>query len=571
PILTIATNPTNYGINDQISATTFPLLDNVIIYINSTIVANATENVNYTVCSNGVCLKPGTYAITAYDTVNKESASQYLLVKPIAPTFNIQKASVDYGQGDAIVGTSAFYNDSLGIYIDGQQVALANGTVKYTICGNYFVNTTLNEPCLAAGTHNVSVEDLTQGIYATANKTLTIKPVLPTIKVPFTSVKYGKIFNITAIPPVYNDTLTILVSNYSIANGSNSARLLSGTGTITYPVCNSTQQPCLAPSLYYVYASDSSENVNSSPVKLLVSPVGVKLKVNKTQLNYGLPDQLSATAPNPNDTIAIFADGVQISPTGNGNVLYTICNPVTSTPCLQAGTHTLYAHDAVENLSSGNVSIMIEPVAPSISISAFNVNYSVPITVNGSAPFYNDSLSILINNITVQNGTGKVSYTICANGQSYTCLLPGRYSVSLYDNSEGLGSGPRYIQILGSHFNGSGSTTVYTATTSVPHGPRTTTSIPASGSGGANYGEIAAAVIIIIIIFGIITYIRRQREDTYAYTSKDHSTQLATQDQDKDNQAPSDSNDRPEIKYTKDDTKSEDKTSPPSPGNSNSK
>ncbi|MDE1859429.1 MAG: DUF4458 domain-containing protein, partial [Candidatus Micrarchaeota archaeon] len=109
PILTIATNPTNYGINDQISATTFPLLDNVIIYINSTIVANATENVNYTVCSNGVCLKPGTYAITAYDTVNKESASQYLLVKPIAPTFNIQKASVDYGQGDAIVGTSAFY------------------------------------------------------------------------------------------------------------------------------------------------------------------------------------------------------------------------------------------------------------------------------------------------------------------------------------------------------------------------------------------------------------------------------------------------------------------------------
>ena len=198
PVLTISSNPVNYGQNDQISAQTSPITSPMLLYINGTLVASSkSSNVSYTICSNGRCLMPGFYAVTALDNFSKEYTTQNLQVLPVAPTFTVQIATPEYGRTDIITAYPAFYNDSMSILIGGSVVKTGQGVITYTICGNV----SIGEVCLPVGEHNVSVIDSSENVPSASNKTITVTPVPPSIYVKHTGVNYGGLDTITAVAP----------------------------------------------------------------------------------------------------------------------------------------------------------------------------------------------------------------------------------------------------------------------------------------------------------------------------------------------------------------------------------
>jgi hypothetical protein len=512
PTITIPSNPVSYGQNDKISATAASLYDSMLLYLNNTLVAGpAKTNVNYTVCGNGVCPIPGTYIVTAYDNTTGASTIENLMIAPVAPSFSVQYSNPTYGDIDTITADPAFYNDYMAIEIDGSQMDSSSpGVFVYSICGNV----SNGEPCLSAGTHNITVLDSTEGVSAGSNETIVVKPVPPTVSIQNPVVQYGDSDNLVAVAPLQTDQIGLFL---------NSSQIASGTGNMTYTICNYTanQQTCRAPSTYFVYAVDYSEGVNSSIKQLTVTPLPAPtISVFSSQVAYGVSDRISASAVNPNVNVSIYIDGTQFA-SGTGKVTYTICGVIVNDSCIPAGVYNVSSYDSAENLSSPNITINITAVLPSISVSYLDINSGMPDKIYGTAPFYNDTLSAVINGARIANGTGTVTYVICGSAGSPSCLSPGVYNVSIDDVSEGVSTTPETIDIL-SPQNASGqSTSSILYTTVSPNGSNVATTItnttPPSSKvpsvQGMNYLEVIAGIIIVImaILVAVLLHRRNRR------------------------------------------------------------
>lgn len=491
PVLNIASNPISYGQNDKISATATAPNDKIVIYINRTIAAGPkTYSVNFTLCNNGVCLHPGTYAVTAVDNTTGASTVQNLVVNPTYPTVSVQHYSVAYGSSDLITSYPAFYNDSTAIEISRSTVASGHDSISYYVCGGG----SNSNPCLVPGTYNVSVFDSTEKVYSQSNKTIVVTPTPPKISLQYGNVNYGSTDKITATAPASTDSISIMLNSSSMA---------TGTGTVTYTICQSpTNQPCMPPSTYAVMARDNSELVNSSPTTLTINPAPIQLSIASQQVPYGSPDTIHAAAPVKNDTIEIYIDGSKVA-SGTGKVSYAICSAINGTGCLKAGSHNITAYDTVAKAYANSQAITVTPVLPSVYISSPRPIVGSPITVLGAAPFYSDNISVLINGVRVSNSTGNINYTICDYPQSPSCLPIGNYSVSTDDLSEGVNSIPHTIFVLSG---------LSSATTTIPIRPTTTlspsnptsmaTTVPSKPSSGSTsiYVYLVLVVIIIVIV-----------------------------------------------------------------------
>ena len=490
PLLNIASNPASYGQNDKISATATVPNDKIIIYINRTVVAGPrTNSVNFTICNNGVCLLPGTYAVTAVDNTTGTSTVQNLVVNPTYPTVSVQHATVTYGSSDLITSYPAFYNDSTSIEISRSTVASGHDSISYYVCGSG----SNSNSCLAPGTYNVSVFDRTEKVYSKDNKTIVVTPILPTISLQYGNVNYGSTDKITATAPTPTDSISILLNSSSVA---------TGTGTVTYTICQSpTRQPCIPPRTYTVIARDNSERINSSPATLTINPASIQLNIASRQVAYGSQDTIRATAPIKNDTIEIYIDGSKVA-SGIGKVSYAICSAINGTGCLEAGIHNITAYDTVAKSYANPQVLTVTPVPPSTYISSPRSILGSPITVIGSAPFYSDKISILLNGVRISNGTGNINYTICNYPQSPSCLSLGNYSVSIDDSSEGVNSILHTIFVISG--TSSATTTIQTGhTTTIPPSNPTSvaTTVPSKPSSSATpiYAYVAVVVIIVVI------------------------------------------------------------------------
>jgi hypothetical protein len=507
PAITIASNPAQYGYNDKITATT-ATGDGIILYLNGTQVANATTSTSYTICSSGTCLLPGTYLLTAKDTVTGAKSSQGFTVVPSYPTFSVQSSTIRYGRTDTILGYPAFYNDSTAILIDGSTVISGQGDLTYKICSS------ASQPCLSIGSHNITVRDTTENVRALATYTLNVTPVPPYISIQSSRVQYGSQDAITATAPTSFDQISIMYGSTTLA---------SGTGTVTYVVCNTTASTsaCLVPSNYSIYAYDGSEKSSSPSKNLTVTPLNPQLTISSTSVRYGQYDSITAKAPNPNDAIYISIDGVQVA-YGTGNVTYTFCNKNSSTQfhCISAGSHNIYIGDSTSH-SSVNSTISISPVLPTVTLSLSKAKNNTPVTITAKAPYYSDSLALIVGNSIVQNGTNIISYTICRD-QQFGCLPAGTYSVSVYDRSEGANSTVSSLTLMPSQSASSNSianTTTNTANTLPANAlstainivqPTSTISPGFLGISGANPVEIVIAVIIVIVAAALALKLRNR-------------------------------------------------------------
>ena len=506
PTITIASNPGTYGQNDKITATASTPSDLVTLYINSNLVAGPRKlSANYTICTSGPCLVPGTYAITAIDNTTGATSEENLVINPTYPTLSVQYSTLEYGSTDIITAYPGFYNDTMSILVDGAQVVSGQGVTTYTICGN----ASMGQQCFPAGLYNVTVFDSSEGVGAKYNKSITITPVLPKLNIQYQSIQYGYRDNITASAPLSTDAISIVLNSTDIA---------SGTGNVSYTICGSSSQQCISPSNYIVYAYDGTENVNSSKQNLTITPAIATLDISHLNITYGLLDTINAYAPNPNDSIDISIDGSQVA-SGSGHVSYTICSAVQSTPCLPVGVNNVSAYDSVEKLYAPNLTITVHRAAPKIELSAIQAVEGEPITINGSAPYYSDQISVLINGTRVSNNTGTVSYTMCPKPGASSCLPPGIYKASVDDISEGVNTTTYSIQILTPQqaLNTTPSTLRSTISTTTalpkPKANATTTVAPqakAQGSQDSVPLEIAAVAAVVVIAF-VLVWLWRSR------------------------------------------------------------
>ena len=516
PIISISSNPVNYGQNDKITATA-TLHDSVLLYLNNTLVAGpSATRANYTVCENGYCPLPGTYVVTAYDNTTGASSMENIVVDPVAPTFTIQYTNTSYGDTDMITAYPAFYNDTMTIQIDDSQMSGINpGVFEYTICGSIHSG----EECLPAGLHNVIVLDNTERVSSGSNATITVKPIPPKINIEYPNVKYGSVDNITVIAPLQTDQISLF---------RNSTRIDNGRGNLTYTICNPNgQQACIPPSTYLVYATDFTEGVNSSVKELNVSVLSAPtISASSGQVAYGTTDKITAQAAGSSFDVGIYIDGNEVA-TGTGKATYTICGVIFNDSCIPTGNHNVSAHDLSENLTSHNITISVTKVPPSVSVDYLSINFGLPDKIYGAGPFYNDSLSVLIDGASVLNGTGTATYVMCNYVGSPSCLDPGVYNVSIYDASEGAYSVQERIYIYPQQ-GANGTTTSYpfTSVQSNATGNKSAATKGAQSGNGAqggqnpNYlgeieGVIAAIIIVIVLVVSVLMLLRRRsREPT---------------------------------------------------------
>ncbi len=495
PILTISYNPIVYGQSDRITVTAASPYnsDAVMLYINNTLVAGPrSHSVNFTICGSNNCLPSGTYSVTAVNHNTGASASENLVVTPNYPTISIQQSSVKYGTNDTITAYPGFYSDYIELHVSGAVPVSGYGVISYDVCHTGFSGLT----CLTPGTYNVSVFDKTENVYSIKNETFTVTmPDPPTLRVQYQSVKYGSQDTISASAPVSSDSISIIMNKSTIA---------SGTGQVSYTICNYTpsfnSQPCLPAGTYSVHARDSTVNMNSTIQTITITPASLQLSVSSSSVSYGSQYKVSATAPNPNDSISLYVDG-KVFASGKGSLSYAFCSPINGTGCLNAGTHSIYVYDSTSNSYSANQTINVMPVLPYLNASADQAAYGSEVNITGKAPYYTDNLSIILNGNKVENGTGYVGYTICSRQRPLSCLSPATYEVYVADISEGVNSVPFKITVLSLQ----GSTI---ATTSIPlttYRPNTsistsTTTIQQKTSTSSNNTYIAAAAAVIIIV-----------------------------------------------------------------------
>jgi hypothetical protein len=193
---------------------------------------------------------------------------------------------------------------------------------------------------------------------------------------------------------------------------------------------------------------------------------------------------------------------------GIGSVSYVACSAVQGTQCLPVGQHTISAYDSVEGLYGQNITISIERVPPSISISSGTVAFGQPDTISGAAPYYNDQLSVLINGTQATSGLGTVSYIMCNATQPSSCLAPGTYNVSVYDVSEGVGASLFDITVLPQ--SGSGNATSSAPSTTAQTSPGNVITTPAQAGASATQ-TIAEVIVVVVVIVILVVFILRGR------------------------------------------------------------
>ena len=171
---------------------------------------------------------------------------------------SIAHTVISYGEPDRISVTAPNINDGLVLAINGALLATGTGNVSYTLCGSIY-----NANCTTAGKNILSVTDTAEAY--TANYTLTVTPVLPSIDISPLTQYSGKPVSVSSTAPYYKDDLMLMINGAAAANG---------TGALAYTICADNYINCLPAGTYKVSVYDRSENANSTLVSLSILAPG---------------------------------------------------------------------------------------------------------------------------------------------------------------------------------------------------------------------------------------------------------------------------------------------------------
>lgn len=350
PTLGLQYRTAQYGNLDTITVVAPSANDSISIMVDGNSFYTGTGTFTYTLCDfqdNMNCLPAGVHNVSVFDnTENVGSANQTLTITSSSPQIFANKYTISYGELDKVSAIAPNGNDNMGLFFNGHQLASGTGNLTYVICSN---NST---PCLAAGTYNISSYDRSQNA-ASANKTLVITPVYPTISITYLRVNYGTIDRINATAPSPNDSLSLYINNSNVYGGGSN---------IDYFICsNSTSGRCLTPGLYNISVYDSPENVYSRNVTVNVVAVKPTLNANQWSIDMNGSDTITSTAPFFGDQLAL-AIGNNTIATGSGYLTYSICS--NGSFCPAPGRYNVTINDTTEGVTKMMQLDVINPNAP---------------------------------------------------------------------------------------------------------------------------------------------------------------------------------------------------------------
>ncbi|MDE1823216.1 MAG: hypothetical protein KGH50_02725, partial [Candidatus Micrarchaeota archaeon] len=508
PTLSISQNPVPYGQTDKINATALSTSDRIAIFVNSTMVAGpAKGNVNYTICVTSACLLPGTYGITSEDLDTLQTSQTRLLsVTPVLPQVYIQKGTANYGDTDQITVVAPHGNDTIVLSIDGSSpVSYSSvGSFTYTVC-----NYNGGMPCLPVGNHTVSVSDSTENVHG-VNQSLRINLVLPQLSLSTGSASYGSPVRMTVTAPSSNDSVELIYSNVTAnATQLSNQTIFTGTGSFTYTICaspaNTTNNTCIPAGKHNIRAWDHTEGAWSVNRTLNVMQVPPQLSMLYTAINYAAQDKIYVTSPLAGDMLKLMVNNTTVTQNNNGSFTYSFCNIVSGTVCMAPGTYNVIVFDDTQKAYSQALQLLIKPVPPSLLVDYTHTTYGAKNLIRAVAPLYNDSLTLIINNVRYVNSTGNITLDMCPHPQAIDCFSAGTYNITAYDLSENVYSQNKTVVIAAS----SGPSTTVPTTSIAQSTSSAPTTITIKGPTGvpnvpAGTIELVVGMVIALIVAAVL-------------------------------------------------------------------
>jgi len=325
-----------------------------------------------------------------------------LLIGLAGATSISMPSSINYLTTTTVTATANSTNDTIALYINGNQVAIGTGQVNYTL-----YNASDSASYYSAGVYNITATD--QTVNSTVSQNLTINQITPQLILLSspalgTYVYAGTTFSIEYGITTYQNQLnaSLYLNNNLIANTTTTAsysQLIPSAGTYLIIVNTTGNQNYTSNALFaYIYLQEPDVQLSQSTASPFTS----------TTINPNQPN--SATSLNLQNSVSQYSGALIIYFNPAGYFEFVLSN--NSTTSLY-NDYLYYNSDLYQNTAPDQY--MLNPIPYSIEFNS-SINGSLSYDYIGSI-FYVPSMVDIspIINCVLANSTGN-----CANPQSST-------------------------------------------------------------------------------------------------------------------------------------------------------